>query len=144
MFYDLSLTIPANTTKLAPLAQDFLLCRGVINRVEIGFPPGCAGLAHLQINRTGTQLWPTNPQGSFNTDSYTIVFDEHFEMFYEPYQVDLTAWNLDDAYPHTLELRIGIEAMPDIYFPRTDEELQRRLLALGLVSPRRIFTAEEA
>ena len=128
MFYDLSLTIPPNTTKLAPLERDFLLCRGVINHLEIGFPPGCAGLAHLQIGRTGAQLWPTNPQGSFSTDGYNIVFDEAYELYFEPYQVGLTAWNLDDTYPHTLEVRIGIAPMPAVHVRETAAELSHRLL----------------
>ena len=133
MFYDLSLTIPPNTSKAAPLEHHLLLCRGVINHVEIGFPPGCAGLAHLQINRSGTQIWPTNPQGSFNTDGYNILFDEHYEMFYEPYEVLLVAWNLDDTYSHTLEVRIGIEAIPEVHVRETAAELSRRLLGrIGL------------
>lgn len=128
MFYDLSLTIPKNTSEAVPLELPLILCRGVINHVEIGFPPGCAGLAHLQIRRALHQLWPTNPSGSFNTDGYNILFDEAYELFFEPYLVDLVAWNLDDTYPHTLEVRIGIEPMPDLYFPQTSEELSQRLL----------------
>ena len=108
MYYDYSFTIPANTTKSSPEELAVKLTHGIIHRVELGFPRGCAGLAHLQIRRGLHQVWPTNPQGSFNTDGYTIVFNEHYELFTEPYRLTLVGWNLDDTYNHTLEVRFGV------------------------------------
>lgn len=108
MYYDVSFTIPANTAKAAPLEQQVKLCHGVIHRVEIGFPSGCAGLVHLQVRHGLYQVWPTNAQGSFNTDDYTIPIDDYFELFEEPYILTLVGWNLDDTYDHTLEVRFGI------------------------------------
>ena len=108
MYYDVSFTIPANTAKSSPEELVVKLTHGVIHRVELGFPRGCAGLAHLQIRRGLHQVWPTNPQGSFNTDGYTITFNEYYEFSTEPYVLTLVGWNLDDTYDHTLEVRIGI------------------------------------
>lgn len=108
MYYDVSFTIPANTAELSPSLKYVKLCYGVIHRVEAGFPRGCAGLAHLQIKRASHQLWPTNPEGSFNTDGYTISFNEDQDFFIEPYILTLVGWNLDDTYDHTLEVRIGV------------------------------------
>ena len=108
MYYDVSFTIPANTAKASPEDLEVKLTHGVVHRVEIGFPSGCAGLAHLQIRRGGHQVWPTNPQGSFNTDDYTIPIDDYYELFEEPYILTLVGWNLDDTYDHTLEIRFGI------------------------------------
>lgn len=108
MYYDFSFTIPADTAKSSPEELDVKLTHGVIHRVEIGFPRGCAGLVHLQIRRGLHQLWPTNPQGSFNTDGYIIPINEYYELFVEPYILTLVGWNLDDTYVHTLEVRIGI------------------------------------
>lgn len=108
MYYDFSFTIPANTAKASPQEQDVKLTHGIIHRLEIGFPRGCAGLAHFVIFEGLHQRWPTNPQGSFNTDGYTIAFNEHLPLLYEPYTLTLVGWNLDDTYDHTLEVRIGI------------------------------------
>lgn len=108
MYYDVSFTIPANTAKASPTELDVKLTYGVVHRVEIGFPSGCAGLAHLQIRRGGHQVWPTNPQGSFNTDGYTIPINDYYELFEEPYILTLVGWNLDDTYDHTLEVRFGV------------------------------------
>ena len=108
MFYDVSFTISANTAKASPEEQAVKLTYGTIHRLEIGFPRGCAGLTHLQIRQAHHQLWPTNPQGAFNTDGYTIAFNEDQDFFTEPYILTLVGWNLDDTYDHTLEVRIGI------------------------------------
>lgn len=108
MYYDFSFTIPANTAKASPEELDVKLTHGIIHRLEIGFPRGCAGLAHFVILEGLHQRWPTNPQGSFNTDGYTIAFNEHLKFTHEPYILTLSGWNLDDTYDHTLEVRIGI------------------------------------
>jgi len=108
VYYDFSFTIPANTAKASPLEQDIKLTHGIIHRVEVGFPRGCAGLAHIQLKQAIHQLWPTNVQGSFNTDDFTIAFNEDQEFYTEPYILTLVGWNLDDTYDHTLEVRIGI------------------------------------
>jgi hypothetical protein len=108
VYYDVSFTIPANTAESAPQEEQVKLTHGVLHRVEIGFPSGCAGLAHLQLWRGGHQVWPTNPGGSFNTDDYTIPIDDYYELFEEPYILTLVGWNLDDTYNHTLEVRFGI------------------------------------
>lgn len=131
MYYDFSFTIPANTPQASPHIEDIKLTRGVIHRVEIGFPRGCAGLAHLQIKRSVHQVWPTNPQGSFKTDGYTIAFNEFHKFFSEPYTLTLVGWNLDDTYPHTLEVRIGIlpekVLMPEETFIAAFKKLLARL-----------------
>ena len=46
MLYVLALTIPANTAEATPYEEDLKLTDGVITRVEVEFPAGCAGLAH--------------------------------------------------------------------------------------------------
>ncbi len=108
MFYDFSFQIPANTTQKSPTELRCKLTHGIIHRIEIAFPAGCAGLAHLQIKEGLHQLWPTNPEGSFNTDGYTIVVNEFQELYRSPYTVTLVGWNDDDTYSHTLEIRFGI------------------------------------
>jgi len=131
MFYDFSFTIPANTTKKSPLREDINLTHGIIHRVEIGFPAGCAGLVYLQIVQGLHQIWPTNADGSFNTDDYTIAFNEYEDMTTEPFTLTLIGWNLDDTYDHTLEIRIGILPMivlkPEETFLQAFKALLRRL-----------------
>lgn len=108
MLYDFSFTIPANTAKESPLELDCKLTFGIVHHIWITFPPGCAGLAHLVVREGLHQIWPTNPDGSFNFDSYTMSFDEHYELFEPPFWLTLVGWNEDDSYQHTLEVCFAI------------------------------------
>jgi hypothetical protein len=131
MYYDFSITIPANTTQLAPVTQNCHLTHGIIHHLEIDFPYGCAGLAYLQILHSLHQIWPTNPDGAFNADGYTISTHEHYEITDTPYIITLSGWNLDDTFSHTLQIRFAI--LPaDILLPEKGlanvlHKLQRRL-----------------
>lgn len=131
MYYDYSFTIPANTTQAAPTTQACKLTHGVIHHVEIDFPYGCAGLVHLQILHALHQLWPTNPEGSFNADDYVISTNEHLELTDTPYIITLQGWNSDDTFDHTLQVRFAL--LPaDILLPETGlatvlRKLTRRL-----------------
>lgn len=131
MYYDFGFTIPANTAETSPAKQHIQLTHGIIHRVEIGFPAGCAGLVNLQIKDGLHQVWPTNPEGSFNTDAYTIAFNEYYEFFRKPYTLTLVGWNLDDTYQHTLEIRLGVLPeeilMPEETFIQAFKKLLQRL-----------------
>lgn len=128
MFYDFAVPLPANTAKTSPVEVEAKLTHGVVHRLEIEFPAGCAGLAHLAIDRGLHQVWPTNPPGSFASDNHVIAFDEAHEFTTEPYTLSLRGWNLDDTYPHTLVVRIGIRSLPPPV-PRKEELTMRQKLA---------------
>jgi len=108
MFYDFAITVPAGTTEAAPVEQVMKLTYGVIHRVEVQFPIGTQALAHCKIYHEEHQLLPTNPDGDFASDGYTIPIDEHYELFTEPYSLKAKCWNDDDTYAHVITIRVGI------------------------------------
>lgn len=108
MYYDFTLTIPANTLERSPEMDAVKLGYGIIHRVEIQFPSRCAGLAHVQVKEALHQAWPTNPDGNFSSDGYTISFRDHYRLTREPYILTLSGWNEDDSYPHTITFRFGL------------------------------------
>jgi len=116
MYYDFSFTIPANTLKKSPTELEVKLTSGVIHRVEIGFPSGCAGLVNLAIRKGLHQVWPTNPDGAFNTNDYTITINEFYPLTTAPYKLTLQGWSLDDTYPHTIEVRFAL-LPPEVLYP---------------------------
>jgi hypothetical protein len=84
------------------------LTHGVIHKVELVFPSGCAGLVYCAINDGLHQVWPSNPDDMFFADDETISFREHYPLTEEPYTLQAKVVSLDDTYQHTLILRIGI------------------------------------
>jgi len=108
MFYDFAITIPANTAKEAPVSQELKLTAGIVHYVEIEFPSGCAGLAHVQIRQPEATYLPTNPDGSFASDGYVIPIKEHLELGPGENSLKAVCWNLDDTYSHTITIRVGV------------------------------------
>lgn len=130
MHYDFSVALPANTAKAAPVVQDLALSPGIIHRVEVVFPDKCAGLAHMTILHKSRQVWPANPDGSYNTNNETVGWDEWHELEEEPYLLQACAWNLDDTYPHTIELRFAILPREILRPPREELTILNRLQRL--------------
>jgi len=111
MFYRFGVTVPKNTPKESPVEQMVRLTAGVVEKVEITFPAGCAGLVGLRILRGGHQVWPTSPGEWFVSDDYTISFPEHYEILDEPLELRIQAYNEDTSYDHTPVVRFAVKAV---------------------------------
>ena len=123
--YDLE--ISANTSEGAPRELPVFLKHGVITRVNIVFPPGCAGLAHLQVFDNGHQVWPENEGGSFRGDSEVVTFQCYYPLLYEPFGLRLVGWNEDDSYPHTPMVRFEVLPEELVRPPREELGILQRL-----------------
>ena len=108
MFYDFAITIPAGTAEASPVEQKLDLTHGIIHRVEVEFYPGPRRYAWVKIFHREHQLWPTNLDGEFRTDAYTIAFDEYEEMFEPPYALLVRGYSPGADYSHVVTIRIGI------------------------------------
>lgn len=108
MLYVLPLTIPAGTAEGAPTEQDLKLTDGVITRVEVEFPAGCAGLAHSYARQGVHQVFPTNPDGNLASDNHVIAWNDYEDLHTDPRILTICGWNLDDTYDHTITWRIEL------------------------------------
>ena len=112
MIYVFPLSIPANTLEAAKLKFILALPRGRITRMMVQFPSGHLGLTHVGLNRGLYQLFPSNPDALFSSSQETIVWDEDYALDTPPYQLEAYAWNEDDTYPHTITVRVAMQALP--------------------------------
>ncbi|MBA7479976.1 hypothetical protein ES707_15420 [subsurface metagenome] len=108
MFYDFAIKIPKGTKEVAPVEQEFNLTHGIIHRVEVEFYPGPRRYVWVKIFHHEHQLWPTNLDGSFQTDAYTIAFDEYEELLEAPYNLLVRGYSPEADYDHVVTVRIGI------------------------------------
>jgi len=108
VIYSWDLTTPANTPEDAPKEWVLKMAYGVIHQVNIIFPAGCAGLAHIKIFRGANQVWPSNLEGDFAGGDEVISFREFFPLETEPFQLEAITWNEDDTYDHTIIVRLGL------------------------------------
>ena len=120
MIYTASITIAANTAEVDATRTVLRVGKGLVWRLEVEFPPGCAGLAHLFITDGSYQVFPATPGESFASDGSVISFDDLYLKNTPPYQFDITCWNLDQAWDHTLQVRVAMassEAFMSRYMP---------------------------
>lgn len=120
MIYTASITIAANTAKVDATRTVLRVGKGLVWRLEVEFPPGCAGLAHLFIEDGNYQMFPATSGEDFASDGTVISFDDLYLKNAAPYEFVITTWNLDQAWDHTLQVRAGMassEAFMSRYMP---------------------------
>lgn len=133
MFYEWAIQVPKNTTAAAPLETVEKIALGMIIKVEVQFPAGCAGLAHCKILHQESQVWPTPPSTSFASDNHTITIEENYEITAEPYHLKLVCWNLDDTYDHTLYIRVGlVRGLGAVAINKVFQGLEKMLKLMGI------------
>jgi len=124
MIYSYTIDTPANTSELSRIKTDLKLTAGIIHKVELVFPSGCAGFLYAAINHGLHQIWPTNPGEYFRTDGETISFDEYYELTSGENIITVYTYNLDETYDHELIVRLGIlqkSELQGIWLPWSEE-----------------------
>ena len=117
MIFNYVLNIPANTPANEPVREIYKATYGLIYRIEILFPAGCAGLAYLRVLDGGHQVYPSNQGAYFNGDNNVVAFDDTLLSLVEPFEYVLEGYNLDTLFEHNIYVRLGI-ADKDIYMAR--------------------------
>jgi hypothetical protein len=108
MIYDLAITVPKNTAKTAPVTEELLVHPGIVKQIDIMFPRGCAGLAHVRIFRSLQQLWPAYEEQSFAGDGFNLSWPEEYHVDDPPYAFDVVCWNDDDTFGHVVTVRMAV------------------------------------
>jgi len=108
MFYSKAITVAANTTKANASETIMKLTHGIITRVSFRPRPGHVGLCHCQVFYHEHQLFPTNPDDDLHGDSWPIEWNEFGELFSEPHDLKIRAWNDDDTYAHTFDISFAL------------------------------------
>ena len=106
MIYDWAFTLPINGSTSALTSQKVDITPGVVTRVMVSFPSGCAGLVHVRIRKALHQYWPINPDGWLAEDAVALDFAEHLELPEDAQELTLEGYNEDDTYSHTLQVKL--------------------------------------
>lgn len=104
MLYSKQIKLTKGNTEATATRTYFKVNKGVIYRVWITFPPGCAGLVKLRIYHEGHAFLPVNQDNYIRGNAYTFEFPMFYEITEEPTILQVEAWNEDDAYDHTIDV----------------------------------------
>ena len=110
MDYNVTLSVPKSTAKAAAVELEVELVVGLIDKVRIGFPDGCADLMHCVIVHGIHQVWPTNPDGNYSWNDYVYEIEESYVMDEEPLMLKVVAWNDDTRNAH--QVTVGFNMLP--------------------------------
>jgi hypothetical protein len=72
MHYNYSVTINPVNTALNPVEQELGISTGVLTKMTLHFPPGCAGTVNCYLADGPYQLLPQNPDGYYTGDDQVI------------------------------------------------------------------------
>ena len=138
MLFTWDINIPKSTTEASPEKETLAIAHGIISWVSVLFPPGCARLAHCQIYHFGQQIFPSRDGMNLAGDTFPIEWNEYYEMYQEPYELWVKAWNEDDTYPHKITIRVAVLPRKAIIALAMVDAIKS---IFGLLSPKRLFTA---
>lgn len=133
MFFEYDITYPPNTLPEYEQVNVLRLTRGVIKRIDIVFPRGCAALVGVRIFRGSFQVVPLNYGDYIETDGETVVVETAIDLSVNPYEIEVRGYNVDDTYQHTIRFRITM-ALPEEEFsiPSVSDESERLINQLNL------------
>jgi len=93
--------IDPDTAKTDPARVQTKLCVGILKRVSVYFPWGCAGLVGVRILHYEHQLCPINLDNWYTGNEIFIEFESEYIILEGSNEFKVEAYNLDDFYSHT-------------------------------------------
>lgn len=100
MFYSFPIEVEPSTAEDDPTRVSAKLTLGMLNKVAVYFPWGCAGLVGIRILHYEHQLYPTNKGEWLTGNEIFIEFDTEYEITQGPGEFTVEAYNEDDFYEH--------------------------------------------
>mgnify|MGYP000858213931 CR=1 FL=1 len=98
--------IPKNTNISNPEKKAFYVSLGTLDVVEIRFKGRFGGLVGVRIYDRGNQIIPQMSGKWLVSDRETVIINEYSrKLDGPPYIINVEAYNLDDTFNHTPELR---------------------------------------
>jgi hypothetical protein len=109
MNYAVEISTPMNTPQSLAVKTDLRLTEGFLRGGWIYFPPGPAGLLHVQLFREAIQIVPANRGGSLNLADVLAPIDLHLHLKYPPFLITVFTWNLSSLYDHVLTVYLNLQ-----------------------------------
>lgn len=116
MWYRGSITVPANTLAAGYVSAEIEVSQGTISRFYRLFPPGAAGMVHLQVFHQTRQIFPTTPGQSYIGDFSEILGESSMVVDEPEFVLELRAWSPGTSYAHIVYCEFYIEKS-EIFLP---------------------------
>ena len=108
MLYETDITVETSNIITNKLKTVVSVTHGVIHQLSVSFPPGCANLVKITIDKGKNQIFPTNPEGNIKGDNVNVQGKTFHPILEPPYEVDVYGWNDGAAFPHVVTVRLWV------------------------------------
>ena len=107
-----TITIPKNTPNSSPHIELLTVNGGYIDNLNVFFPSGVEGTAHVLIkdgHKNGVQIVPRNTDDEVTGDGIwgNIGFRPNYYLG-KPYKICFVCWNTDLSNDHNVTIKISI------------------------------------
>jgi len=106
MLHSKHIEVAANTTSADPDVTHFKVNKGVIYRVWVDFPFGCAHLVKMRLFLDEHPILPVDADKYITGNGHLFVYPLFVEITESPQYIKVYCWNDDDVYSHTVHLQI--------------------------------------
>jgi hypothetical protein len=110
MFYNYTISTPANTLESAPVHTKLKLTQGIIDKWTVFFPVGSGGLLEFRLTRGTETIFPVNKDSSIRGENFFFEAPEFLHLKQPPFEVDCYSWSPGTSYEH--EFVVGISINP--------------------------------
>ena len=107
MIYTKTITELSGGSGASPSQYRMAVTEGLIYQFELYFPPGSSGLLYVCVEDGAHRIWPSEPDEWFFGDNTLITFPDKYFISTKPTVLFVYAYNLDTAYDHKFQVRIG-------------------------------------
>jgi len=116
MHYSYAVTVLTTETVDNYNLKVIKLGSGILKRVEIVFPLGCAYTIRSQLWSSANQVLPTNPDGYYSLDGDKVVADLHYDLDVHGNTLYLVSWTTGSSYDHGLTVHLEVQGVdePDV------------------------------
>ena len=113
--YSVTKTFTAGGSKTSPEELEIKCIWGIVTDVTITFPAGCHGVCHVHLDDELHQMFPTNPEGDYALDDWTLKIDDEYKLLSDKRKVYLRGYNTG-TYDHTIAVTFRVK-LPDEHTP---------------------------
>jgi len=134
VFYSYDFTVPKNTPETSPVEADLRVTSGIVTRLDILFPPGCAGVVRCAVFWREDQLVPRAPSDWIRGHNERVETRPFWPAPDEETILTVKGWSESTRWDHTLLIRIEV-LPPEIAYPyrpiKDLADLLKKALLLG-------------
>lgn len=114
------LIVPKNTLAADPEIARMYLVKGRLQKILIGFPPGCASMVHVIFKDGLLQISPSSPGETHHWDRYVEEIPMDYDLTDVKHLIKIFAWSPNTIYQH--KLSVSFDVIP------AGEQSERELL----------------